>query len=55
MADFEGMVSDADHAVCRVDRHNLEIVTSYGTRMSRRAVAVNTVPPIPQPKEMVYV
>ena len=47
---FEGMVSDADQ---RVERHNLETVTSYGTRTSRKVPVVNTPPPTPQLKENV--
>ena len=47
---FEGMVSNADQ---RVERHNLETVTSYGTRTSRKVPVVNTPPPTSQLKENV--
>ena len=51
---FEGMVSDADQ---RVERHNLETVTSYGTRTSRKVPVysehTSSPPPTPQLKENV--
>ena len=53
---FESMFCSTDQ---RVERHNLETVTSYGTRTSRKAPIVNTppvmntLPPTPQLKENV--